>query len=189
MAGFRTIVTFKALSNRKIVYKNIPILHDFVELPAEKFMGVELPRISVECQVINYLDEIDKSEIMSKYGFDMIFDYYVRKERKSKKQRLFDEFEDFVNYIKPAIEENPILKRPFEAIILESYDVLFGYKKSNAQKLNEVINSYTMLIKAAEGTLNMLLKKVGKNPDFDKAQVKTIKKINYDSRTDYPTYY
>lgn len=156
MAEFKTIVTFKALSNRKIVYKNIPILHDFVELPAEKFMGIKLPRTSVEYQVINYLDEIDKSEIMSKYGFDMIFDYYVRK--KQKKQRLSDEFKDFVNYIKPTIGENPILKRPFEAIISESYDVLFGYKKSNAQKLKEVINSYTMITKAVGGTLDTLLK-------------------------------
>ena len=78
-----TVITFKAISERKIVHKNIAIEHNFEEIPPIKFMGVELPATSVESQVIDMLDESDKSQIMIDYDFDIILDYYPKKPRKN----------------------------------------------------------------------------------------------------------
>lgn len=73
----KTIITFKALRGREIVYKNIPIYHNFKEIPPHEFDGLK-PAISVEDQVIRHLDEIDKRDMMIEHDFDIIIDYYNR---------------------------------------------------------------------------------------------------------------
>jgi hypothetical protein len=154
---YTTKVTFKALTDdRRLVHKTIPIHHNFEVIPEQEFMGVMLPPTSVEYQVIHFLDEQDKSELMVKYGFYMIIDYYVKKKRKTKA----DEFEEFRKFLAPYFAEFPTLKRPFEAIISESKDTLFGKGKSNEKKLKEVINAHSMILKAVDGTLNVILKGV-----------------------------
>lgn len=151
-----TIVTFKALSDGggKIVHKNIAIQHDFSEIPSETFLGVKLPPTSVESQVIDYLDGIDKTELMNKHGFSVILDYYVRK-RKRRNQVAKDEFYSFIAYINPILDDVS-LKRPIEAIISESYSVLFGCGKSNKQKFREVMNCYRISMKAVNGVIRMI---------------------------------
>jgi hypothetical protein len=156
---YTTKVTFKALTDdRRLVHKTIPIHHNFEVIPEQEFMGVMLPPTSVEYQVIHFLDEQDKSELMVKYGFYMIIDYYVKKKRKTKA----DEFEEFRKFLAPYFAEFPTLKRPFEAIISESKDTLFGKGKSNETKLKEVMNAYEMIIKGIHGAINMILNKDNK---------------------------
>ena len=110
----KTIVTFKALRDGVVVYKNIPIYHHFQELPAEEFNGIQLPATSVESQVIHYLDEIDKRDMMIQYDFDIIIDYFPKKKRVKK-----NEIEEFVKFCKPYLDLYPQLTRPFEAVISE----------------------------------------------------------------------
>ena len=156
---YTSIITFKAItSDRRIVCKNIPIHHNFEVIPSQEYMGVTLPPTSVEEQVIHFLDEQDKTALMEKYDFYLIIDYYPKKKRKSNA----NEFEEFKNFITPILNQFPVLKRPFEAIISESKDVLFGKGKSNEEKLKEVMNSHSMIMKGVHGVVNMVLKNINK---------------------------
>jgi hypothetical protein len=146
-----TVITFKAISERKIVHKNIGIEHNFEEIPPTKFMGVDLPAISVESQVINMLDETDKSQIMIDNDFDIILDYYPKKPRKKK----VDELKEFMEYCQEVVDKVPSFKRPLEAIISESKD-LFGKGKSNEAKLKEVIKRYELIMKGVNGAFDMM---------------------------------
>lgn len=151
----KTIITFKAItSDRRIVHKNIAIEHEFDVIPAQKWHGIDLPPTSIEEQVMNQLDETDKSQIMLDYDFDLIIDYWPKKPRKKKA----DEIAEFMIFCEPIFEVRKDLRRPFEAIISEHKDKLFGKGKSNKTKFEEILNIYSMTMKAAEGALNMALK-------------------------------
>jgi hypothetical protein len=149
----KTIVTFKAIRKGKIIYKNIPIYHHFQELSSEEFSGIQLPATSVESQVIHYLDEIDKRDIMIKYDFDIIIDYFIKKKRVKK-----NEIEEFVKFCKPYLDLYPQLTRPFEAVVSESQELLFGKRKSNEQKFKEVLGLIKVSFKAAEGAIDLINK-------------------------------
>lgn len=152
---YTTNVTFKALTDdRRLVRKTIPIHHNFEVILEQEFMGVMLPPTTVEEQVIHFLDEQDKSELMDKYGFYMIIDYYIKKKRKTKT----NEFEEFRKFLALYFAQFPILKRPFEAIISESKDMLFGKGKSNETKFKEVMNSHLMILKGVNGAFDIVLK-------------------------------
>ena len=154
-----TIVTFKALTyDGKIVHKRIPIHHNFEEIPPTVFHGVKLPKESVESQVIDFLDEQDKTKLMQKHQFEIIFDYYVKpkKPRRTKKK----EMEEFIEYCKPLLLTCPQLEVPFMAIVSESKDILFGKGKSNKDKLNEVMKMHEMILLGVNGVLDSLLKKM-----------------------------
>jgi predicted component of type VI protein secretion system len=146
-----TVITFKAISERRVVHRNIPIEHNFEEIPAQMFHGVELSPTSVESQVINMLDETDKSQIMVDYNFDIILDYYPKKHRKKK----VDELKEFMEYCQKIVDKIPSFKRPLEAIISESKD-LFGKGKSNEAKLKEIIKRYELIMKGADGAFNLM---------------------------------
>lgn len=146
-----TVITFKAISERRVVHRNIPIEHNFEEIPPTKFHGVELPPTSVESQVINMLDETDKSQIMVDYGFDIILDYYPKKPRKKK----VDELKEFIEYCQEVVDKIPSFKIPLEAIISESKD-LFGKGKSNEAKLKEIIKRYDLIIKGVNGAFILM---------------------------------
>lgn len=147
----KTIITFKALCDGKVIYKNIPIYHYFQELPAEEFNGIQLPAISVESQVIHYLDEIDKRDMMIQYDFDIIIDYFPKKKRVKK-----NEIEEFIKFCKPYLDLYPQFIRPFEAVISESKEVLFGKRKSNEQKFKEVVGMINISFKATLGVMNLI---------------------------------
>lgn len=149
----KIIITFKAIRKGKVIYKNIPIYHDFQELPAMIFNGIQLPTTSVESQVMLYLDEIDKKDIMIKYDFDIILDYYPKKKRVKK-----NEIEEFINFCKPYLELNPELIRPFDAVIYESRKVLFGKGKSNETKFKEALNLMGVALKSATGAFEYMTK-------------------------------
>lgn len=159
-----TIITFKALGDHRIIRKNIPIEHNFEVIPPTVFNGVELPATSIESQVIDYLDGIDKTELMIKYGFDVIIDYWPKKTKRKR-----NEIDDFVMFCKPYIERYPTLERPFRAVISESKDVLFGRNKSNETKLKEVFNMIDIAYKTANGVINIVNNILTEN-DADKTR-------------------
>ena len=145
----KTIITFKALRRGCVVYKNIPIYHNFTELPAVEFDGVELPPTSVESQVMEQLDDMDKSDLMFQYDWDIILDYYPKRKKKKR-----NEVDEFINFCEPYLNTNPQLVIPFRAVISESKDILFGKGKSNEQKFKEVLNLVNVSCKAAQGTID-----------------------------------
>lgn len=157
-----TKVCFKALSNRKIVERIIPIEHNFEIIPAIEFNGHILPETSIESQVIGYLDTIDKSDIMAKYDFDIIFDYYIKKRRRKR-----NEIEEFMEFLKPYITAE--MQRPVEAIISESKDILFGKRKSNETKAKEVFTMLRIANKSISGTFSAI------NNFLDKRDVKFVR--------------
>lgn len=145
-----TKIVFKAISGGRVVHKTIPVEHqNFNVIPSEVFLGYELPPQSVQSQVIDYLDSVDKSDIMIKYGFDIILDYYPKSTSKRKKK--VDEVADFIEYMRSFIELQPDLQVPIEAVILMAKDELFGHRKSNLQKAKEVLKMAEMSYMAAIG--------------------------------------
>ena len=149
-----TKVVFKGIDSRgKLKHKTIGIKHDFQVIPEEEFLGYTLPAQSVGSQIIDYLDTVDKSELMLKYDFLIILDYYLPKKRKTKQQ----EFEEFIEYLSEIIP----IDRSVEAIVMESWDVLFGKGKSNKQKALEVLNMRNIAFKVIGNTLNTITKLVG----------------------------
>lgn len=152
----KTKITFKALKQGKVVYKNLSIEHpNYDVIPSELFNGFEMPPVSIESQVIDYLDNIDKSDIMVKYDWDIILDYYPYKKKVRK-----NEIEEFIEYIRPYIEMFPSITRPVEAVISESKDILFGHGKSNNTKAKEVLKMLDMTLLASQGTMDAIVKTV-----------------------------
>jgi hypothetical protein len=147
----KTKIIFKGLSDGRIVYRHIQIRHNFSIIPETEFLGYKLPAQSVESQVIDYLDSIDKSDIMLKYNFDIIIDYWVPKKKKKR-----NEIQEFIEFLKPYI--TPDQYRPVEAIISEMKDILFGKNKSNEQKAMEVLTVLQISYKAGVGALNIVQK-------------------------------
>ena len=145
----KTKVTFKGLSEGKIVYRHIQIRHNFSIIPGEMFLGYQLPAQSIESQVIDYLDSIDKSDIMLKHNLEMIIDYWV-----PKKKKKVNELQSFIEYLKPYV--TPTTQRPIEAIISESKDILFGKGKSNYDKAVEVFTILKMCYKSSSGTMQLI---------------------------------
>lgn len=165
----KTIITFKALSDHRIIKKDIPIEHSFQVIPATVFNGVELPATSIESQVIDYLDSIDKRDLMVEHDFDIILDYWPKVVRKKR-----NEISEFIAFCKPYIEQYPTLERPFSAIISESKDVLFGKRKSNETKFKEVLNMIDIAFKVSSGTadaITNILKKYDADKTREQSQV------------------
>ena len=151
----KTVITFKGItSDRRIVCRNITIENDYEVIPPQRWHGVDLPATSIESQVIDELDRSDKSKIMDDYDFVMILDYWPKRPRKKK----VDEIAEFMTYCSPLFIKNPSLERGFKAIVSEYKDSLFGKRKSNKTKLEEVLKIHEMVLKATLGTMNMIEK-------------------------------
>ena len=73
-----TDVTFEVLTKHKYAIQTIPIEHpEFEVIPPVVFQGTELPETSIEEQVIEWLYEQDKSQLMKDNDWDLIIDFYV----------------------------------------------------------------------------------------------------------------
>lgn len=149
----KTKVKFKAIRGGRIVYKTIPIEHSkFEPSPPIVFDGVQLPETPIEYKIMEYLDEIDKSDIMVKYDFDVILDYWI-----PKKKAKTNEIEEFFTYMQPLVDASPDLRVPLEKIISESRSVLFGKGKSHKTKAIEVVNMLKISYKVANGVMIKVL--------------------------------
>lgn len=145
----KTKVRFKALRRGAVVRRTLLIEHpDFNVVPSEIFNGYELPPIPIESQVIDYLDSIDKSDIMVQNDWDMILDYYPYHKRNHR-----NEIKEFITFMQPYVDMFPELQRPFEAVMSEAKDVLFGRRKSNETKAKELLKMVDMSLRASRGTL------------------------------------
>ena len=149
-------IVFKALSRGKIVHKTINVEHSFSEIPEEIVNGIHLPKTSVEDQVMEMLDNMDKRDWMVKYDWDIILDYYPKKSKA--KKSIDDEIREFLDFSMPYINMYPTLKRPFGAVTSESRKVLFGKGKSNITKFKEVCNMINISYKTAYGVYDRILK-------------------------------
>lgn len=149
--SMKTIITFKVLRHGHIVHKHVPIYHNFKELPSTEFNGITLPPTSVESQVMEQLDNMDKSDLMSKYEFDIILDYYPKRKRTKR-----NEVDEFINFCEPYLSTYPQLVVPFRRVISDSKDILFGKGKSNEQKFKEALKLVDVSFKAAQGTINLI---------------------------------
>lgn len=108
---------------------------------------MQFPKTSVEDQVMEMLDNMDKRDWMVKYDWDIILDYYPKKSKT--KKSINDEIMEFMDFSMPYINMYPILKRPFEAVVSESVKILFGKGKSNVTKFKEVCNMINISYKTA----------------------------------------
>ena len=149
-------IVFKALSRGKIVHKTINVEHSFSEIPEEVVNGIRFPKTSVEDQVMEMLDNMDKRDWMVKYDWDIILDYYPKKSKA--KKSIDDEIREFLDFSMPYINMYPHLKRPFGAVTSEARKVLFGKGKSNITKFQEVCNMITISYKSAIGAYDRILK-------------------------------
>ena len=96
-------------------------------------------------------------DIMNKYGFSIILDYYPYVKRNKKK-----EFEEFIQYLSAVMP----IDRSVIAVVSEAKDVLFGKGKSNYTKAVELINMQNIAYKAAGGMLEMINKML--NPKYER---------------------
>lgn len=146
-----TNVTFEVLINHKYAIQTIPIEHpEFEVIPPVVFQGIELPETSIEEQVICWLCEQDKSQLMEDNDWDLIIDYYIL-DIKSEEE----EIKKFLEYSSPFL--SPDLERPFSAVCSECKDLLFGQGKSNLEKFEIVIKLINMCNKISLGTLQMII--------------------------------
>lgn len=149
----KTKVTFKALRRGKVVYKTIPIEHDFKIIPTCVIMGATFPETSVEYQLIEYLDSIDKSDLMVKYDFDTIIDYWVKRIEPKR-----NEVKEFLEFCEPLFAEMPSLKRQLSAVCYEMQDTLFGRGKSHATKLKEAVKTLEFSYKVSNAIFDEINK-------------------------------
>lgn len=139
----KTRVTFEGLCDKKVITKTITISHpDFEEITRNG-----LKPLSIESQVIDYLDMIDKSDLMEEYGFSLILDYYIPKQ-------IDDEIEEFITFLSKYMT----IDRQLRAIMCEAKDILFGKNKSIETKIEELLILLNISNKTAFGTLNAVEK-------------------------------
>lgn len=147
----KTIVTFKAIREGRVIHKSIPIYHNYYPLSPKDFKGIVLPLTTVEAQVIDMLDKMDKTDLMLKHGFDAIIDYFPKKKRIKR-----NEIVEFIKYCEPYLSKFPQFTIPFSKIISQSKDILFRQGKSNEQKFKEVLNMFDMSLKASANTIKLI---------------------------------
>lgn len=144
----KTKVTFKVLADHCIKSKTIPIEHNFK--PYEETFNGHTWIVSVENQVMEMLDNMDKKDMMDKYGWEMIIDYYPQKKRYS----IQDEINEFLTHVTPLIPQDMI--RQFSAIAYEYRKNLFGKGKSHNTKLKEILDIISITNKTILGVLDVL---------------------------------
>lgn len=149
----KTNITFKVFADHRIFRKTIPIEHNFVQY-IDSFDGQSWV-VTIEHQVMEMLDNMDKKEIMDKNGWEMIFDYYPTLPRR-KKRSIQEEIDEFLMIVTPYIPKNLI--RQFSAITYESKEILFGKGKSHNVKLKEILTMMKISNKSILGVLDVLKK-------------------------------
>lgn len=149
----KTNITFKVLADHRIFRKTIPIEHNFVQY-TDSFDGQSFV-VTIEHQVMEMLDNMDKKEMMDKYGWEMIFDYYPTFSTR-KKRSVQEEIDEFLMIVKPYISNHLI--RQFSAITYESKEILFGKGKSHSVKLKEILTMMKISNMAILGVLDVLKK-------------------------------
>lgn len=154
-------ILFQVIQDRKKKLRKIILdCPDFIEIPEIEFKGKIFPKTSIEEQIMEWLDNLDKFPIMVENDWEIIIDYKIWKKKEKKNEIL-----DFVNYIQPYLTSMPYLVRPFEAIISECKDILFGKGKSNNTKALEILSIIRVSELVASSTLTMVENMFNKDKD------------------------
>lgn len=166
----KTPITFKVLKEGKVVYKTLQIKHNLKVIPSLEYNGQVFPETSVIHQVMEWLDNQDKSEKMLAHGWDMIIDYYHAKKRSIRT----DEIKDFLEFAMPYISDS--IKRQFSATVYESKNILFGKGKSNITKFKETCNIMKITNMAIMGFSKSLLSQIEQGEKLNRRKRLTRKK-------------
>lgn len=143
---------------RKIINMDMP---SFKEQIVSGFDG----SISVEEQIMEYLDTIDKSDIMAKYDMYEIITYFPYK----KKERI-SEKESFFNFLSTQKVVYNLDEKTMADIVAyaSTSKTLFGHRKSNEQKIQEIADNLTIFAKVRDNILNTI---------FEILNLNTLKKL------------
>lgn len=141
-----TKVKFKFLIRGKIKNVVVPIEHN---ITSPYYNGVRM--VSIEEQVMDYLDDIDKRDIMIKYDVDVIIDYcpYIRKKKKN-------EVEEFLKFCQNAgFDEDTIFRIGVVADSMKG--VIFGKGYSNFKKAEILLSSLNFGMKFTSEVLDKII--------------------------------
>lgn len=130
-----TKIKFKVLKDRRVRTITLPIEHpEFQIIPETVFNGLVLPETSIEYQIMGYLDNMDKSQLMLDNDIAVIFDYWIPKPKTKA-----DEVKDFEEYCDLLFAKVPSIRTQFVATVKALSTILFGHRKSNETKAREVL--------------------------------------------------
>ena len=146
----KTNITFRVIADHRIRSKTIPIEHGYKEYTAS--LNGQSWVISEKSQVMEMLDNMDKSDMMAQYGWDIIIDYYPTPQRS--KRSVQEEVEEFLAVVTPHIPADML--RQFSAITYEARDILFGKGKSVNEKIKEILTMMDISDKSIRGLLEFL---------------------------------
>ena len=144
-----TKIKFKCISRGKVRNIVIPIEHNITE---PYYNGIRWE--SIEEQVIDYLDNIDKMGIMVKYDIDVIIDYYpyIKKEKKN-------EIEEFYKFCKDiGLDEGTILR--IGAVANSMKSEIFGKGYSNYKKAEILLSALNFGMKFTSEVLDNIIKDI-----------------------------
>lgn len=140
----------------------------------EFFQG-EKYEISIEEQMMEHLDSVDKIEFMNKNGMSVILDYsiYHKKPRVSEKESFIKYLKD--NYITFGITEKLLIDLLQYA---SKSKTIFGKRKSNYQKLMEIMDGLNLSYQAVTANLRRLEESYKNSDEFNL----TIENNGYDTK-------
>lgn len=163
----KTKITFKVIADHRLLRKTIPIEHNFV--PYKEFFNGQSWVVTIEQQVMEMLDNMDKKEMMDRYSWEIILDYYpsTRKNRRSVQK----EIDELLMIVTPYIPNDMI--RQFSAITYEAKDILFGRGKSHIAKVKEIRTMMSISNKSILGVLDVLSKEFKR-----KIETQDVKSLN-----------
>lgn len=161
-----TKVKFKFLIRGEIKNVVVPIEHN---ITSPYYNGVRM--VSIEEQVIDYLDDIDKRDIMVKYDVDVIIDYipYIRKKKKN-------EVEEFLKFCQNVgFDENTILR--IGAVANSMKDVIFGKRYSNFKKAEILFSALKFGMELTSKTLGQIEEHINKEENVLR-KLRKLRKLN-----------
>ena len=153
-----TKIKFKCISRGGVRNIVIPIEHN---ITAPKKVGDRWE--SIESQVIDYLDSIDKWDLMVKYDIDMILDY-IPYHKRNKGRNEGEEFRKFCYNF--CWDEVFISKIGAVANVMKKE--LFGKGYSNKRKLEIILSAMNFGYRMTENVLKQLNEDLNNlNKEFD----------------------
>lgn len=112
---------------------------------------------SIEDQIINYLDNNDKIEIMEKYDMQIIIDYYVHRSKKRVSEK--ESFAQFLAMLNTngVIDDKLLYDIRAYASISKT---LFGRRKSHHTKLKEIFDGISIAQKIAINYYEKIIERI-----------------------------
>ena len=134
-------VEFKVLRRGEQELVVLTIEHpEFTHKPQMTINGICYNEVSVMDQIYEYLDNIDKHDIMVENDFNIILDYRVVEVDVN--TEYYNEFTDFKKYVKAFVKHYNI-EEHVRFVMKSYYDTLFNNGKSHVQKLKEILTIIT----------------------------------------------